>query len=337
MGLQKYLYVLTSSLSDTYYEQFLLSLVSLRMYNPHNEVVVLTDTKTKESLTGKRGKYEKFVSDIRLIEPPEKLGQKELSRWIKTSVRRFVSGDFLFIDCDTVIAGPFDFLPLQNITLGSVLDTHVLLSEHHHRKEFSKRNDILDFAANDNTLYFNSGIIFCRDTHETHAFFDKWHDLWVEGNKRGISADQPSFNQANYELSNIITELPGEWNCQISHNGLPYLCNAKIIHYYATSLVSFVPAYRLASPEILASIKMTGDIPKEAMKMLENPKTAFESQTRIIADPAVIGAFDGSLFSKLIWLNKRHPNFFKKCDNFMSCLTKIIKRLLGKNNVRSSN
>jgi hypothetical protein len=330
MESSKYFYVLTSSAGDTYYEQFLLSLVSFRLYNPNDEVIVLTDTKTKESLIGKRGKYEKFVSDVRSIDTPKELNQKKISRWIKTSVRHFVSGDFLFIDCDTIVTGPLDFLALQNITLGSVLDTHVPLPEHHLKNDFSKRNKILGYNAKDNPLYFNSGIIFCRDVPETHVFFDKWHDLWVEGNKRGISADQPSFNQANYELNNIITELPGEWNCQISHNGLPYLYDAKIIHYYATSLVSFAPVYKLAAPEILASIKTTGEIPREAMKLLENPKAAFETHSRIIADPTVIGVFDGSIFSKLIWFNKRHPKLFKKCDNFMSFLTKIIKKLLGK-------
>jgi hypothetical protein len=140
----------------------------------------------------------------------------------------------------------------------------------------------------------------------------------------------PSLNQANYELDNIITELPGEWNCQISHNGLPYLHDAKIIHYYATSLSSFAPAYRLASGEVLASIKETGEISPEIMKLLENPRAAFEVHSRIIADPAVIGAFDGSLFSKLIWLNRRHPGFFKRCDSCMARLTGLAKRILGK-------
>jgi hypothetical protein len=326
----KYLYVLTSSLKDTYYEQFLLSLVSFRLYNPHDQVILLTDTKTKESFAGKRGIHEKFVSDIKIIEVPKELNQKEISRWIKTSLRRHISGDFLFIDCDTIVTGPLDFSALQNTVIGSVLDTHVPLLNHHLKKEFLKRNKILKFKAQGNDLYFNSGIIFCRDTPETHVFFDKWYDFWLESSSHGISADQPSFNQANYELNNIITELPGEWNCQISHNGLPYLHDAKIIHYYATSLVSFAPAYRLASREVLASIKETGEISPEIMRMLENPKAAFEVHSRIIADPAVIGAFDGSLFSKLIWLNKRHPGFFKRCDSCMAGLTGLAKKILGK-------
>jgi hypothetical protein len=326
----KYLYVLTSSVKDAYYEQFLLSLFSFRMYNIHDRIILLVDTKTNESLTGKRSNYEKIISDITIIEPPEELSQQEISRWIKTSIRRYITGDFLFIDCDTIITDTLDLSSLQSVTLGSVLDTHVPLINHHLKKEFAKRNKIAGFNTKTNDLYFNSGIILCRDTPETHVFFDKWHNLWIESNKRGISADQPSFNQTNNELDNIITELPGEWNCQISHNGLPYLHNAKIIHYYATSLVSFVSAYKLASPEILASIKLTGEIPKEAMKMLEDPKSAFRAHSRIVADTAVIGAFDSSLFSKLIWLNKSHPELFNKCNNFMSGCTKLVKKIIGK-------
>jgi hypothetical protein len=325
----KYLYVLTSSTNDTYYEQFLLSLVSLRMHNPHDEVVVLTDVQTKESLTGKRGKYDKLVSDIRFIEPPKGLNQKKISRFIKTSIRKYITGDFLFIDCDTIITDFLDISTLKKTTLGSVLDTHVSLPQHHLNHEFKKRDTTLGYKR-ETDKYFNSGIIFCRDTPEAHVFFDKWHSLWMASNRHGISADQPSFNQANYELDNIITELPGEWNCQISHNGLPYLHNAKIIHYYATSLTSCAPAYKLASGEVLASIKETGEIPPEIMRILENPRAAFETHSRIIADPAVIGAFDGSLFSKLVWLNKNHPGFFKRCDSCMARFTKLTKKILGK-------
>ena len=325
----KYAYVLTCSEDDTYYEQFLLSAASLLLYNQEVEVVVLTDKTTNDILTPKNH-INNIEFELKTIDIPIGFSQKEVSRFIKTSMRRYIQKDFLFIDCDTIITGPLDVSSLQDIAVGAVLDTHVPLSEHHLQNEFVKRNLVSGFKGTGNNLYFNSGIIYCKDDRESYLFFEKWHNLWIESNKHGISADQPSFNQANYELNNIITELPGEWNCQISHNGLPYLHNAKIIHYYATSLVSFVPAYRLASSEILASIKATGKIPGEAMKMLENPKAAFERHTRIISDPAVIGAFDGSFFSKLIWLNKRHPKLFKKYDNFMAGCTKIAKKIIGK-------
>jgi hypothetical protein len=326
-----YVYVLTSSPSDTYYEQFLLSIVSLRLHNPNASVVVLIDKNTKDNLAGIRGGYEKYASEIKVIDVPGEFSQKESSRWIKTSIYNYVPGGFLFIDCDTIITCTLeaDFSP--SIKVGAVLDTHITLENHHLKKYFEDSDKKIGFSSSfKEKRHYNGGLVYCKDDPAGKQFFDKWHELWLYSRSRGNSQDMPSFNQANYELNNIITELPGEWNCQISHNGLPYLHNAKIIHYYATSLVSFVPAYKLASREVLASIKETGEIPPEIMRILENPKAAFETHSRIIADPAVIGAFDGSLFSKLVWLNKNHPGFFKRCDSCMAGFTKLIKKILGK-------
>lgn len=327
----KYVYVLTSSSSDSYYEQFFLSVVSLRLYNPASDIIVLLDQKTKEGLTGKRAGYENYVSEIKVIPVPELFNQKESSRWIKTSIRKHITGDFLFIDCDTVITGKLDPAFPADVKVGAVLDTHVTLSNHHLRDYFRRSDRQAGFTASfENEKHYNGGLIYCRDSSEGAAFFERWHSLWLAGRDRGNSQDMPSLNQANYELKNSITELGGEWNCQISHNGLSYLYDAKIIHYYATSLVSFTPPYLPASTEILSFIKTHGILSAEISRLLENPKAAFETYTRIIADRAVIDAFDSSLFSKLIWLRKKHPDFFNACDRIMYHLTKTAKKILKK-------
>jgi hypothetical protein len=278
-----------------------------------------------------RGGYEKYVSEIKIIDVPEDFSQKEASRWIKTSIHNYIITPFLFIDCDTIVTAALDIDLDPWIKIGAVLDTHVTLENHHLKYYFEDSDRKIGFTSSfKNKKHYNGGLIYCRNDQEGRQFFEKWHELWLYSRAKGNSQDMPSLNQANFDLDNIISELPGEWNCQISHNGLPYLHNAKIIHYYATSLESFLPAYKLASPEILASIKSTGEISRNAKNLLENPKAAFETHSRIIADPAVIGAFDGSLFSKLIWLNKNHPGFFKACDSFMAEFTKLIKKILGK-------
>jgi hypothetical protein len=326
-----YVYVLTSSKADTYYEQFFLSIVSLRLYNPNASVIVLIDKNTKSNLSGNRGGYEKYASEIKIIDVPREFSQKDSSRWIKTSICDYVPDDFLFLDCDTIITGKLepDFSP--EIRIGAVLDTHITLENHHLKKYFEDSDKKIGFSASfKEKRHYNGGLIYYRDDPAGRRFFDKWHELWLYSRSKGNSQDMPSLNQANYELNNVITELPGEWNCQISHNGLPYLHDAKIIHYYATSLVSFAPAYRLASGVVLASIKATGEISPEIMRMLENPKAAFEPHSRIFADPSVISAFDGSLFSKLVWLNRRHPGFFKRCDSCMAGFTGLVKKILGK-------
>ena len=309
----KYVYVLSSSEKDTYYEQLFLSLSSMRLYNPDAEVIVLLDDKTKQGLTGKRAGYEKLVSEVIIINVPPEFSQKEASRWIKTSIHRYISGQFLFIDCDTIITENLDYNFPSDIQIGAVLDTHVTLESHHLRRYFRKEDTKAHFSSSleSNTRY-NGGLIYCKGEPPASIFFEKWHSLWLDGLKNGCSQDMPSLNQANYETKNSITELSGEWNCQISHNGLPYLSKAKIIHYYATSLASLEPAFKLASKSIFNYIKENGGLSPNIKTLLEDPKAAFEPLSRIISDRVTVDAFDNSLFFKLIRFKKRHPLPFKQ-------------------------
>ena len=321
----KYVYVLTSSINDLYYEQFFLSIVSLRLHNPKACIISLIDSKTKESLTGTRSGYEKYITEITVINAPESLSQKEVSRWIKTSVNKYVSGDFLYIDCDTVIAGNLDFNFPSDIKIGAILDTHVPLSKHHLDQHFKAEDKKLNFLSSIETdKRYNGGIIFCRDTAGSSEFYEKWHTLWQFSLKNGNHHDMPALNQANYEMGGIITEISDEWNCQITHNGLPYLSGAKIIHYYATALNFVTCPFIPASSKVLSFIKENGTFSDEIMEMLKNPKSAFEQDSRIISGEAELDVVNSKIFSFFLRLRKKKPAFFKSLNSF---IIKIISKV----------
>jgi len=313
----KIVYVLTSSENDLYYEQFFLSLVSLRIYNPDSEVIVLVDEKTKQGLIDKRAGYEKLASEIKVITVPDEFSQKEASRWIKTSMKKYVAGDFLYIDCDTVIAGNLDHDFPSDLNVGAVLDTHVSLAKHHLAVHFENEDKKLKFSSFETGKRFNGGIIFCRDTSSAGDFFSKWHSLWLYSSKNGNSQDMPSLNQASHELGGIIKELDGEWNCQITHNGLRFLYNAKIIHYYATAFNFVNCPYLPGSKAVLASVKNTGIISPEIMELLRNSKSAFELDSRIICGEAEIDAVNSKLFSLVLRIRKKKPKLFKRLNSFI--------------------
>jgi hypothetical protein len=322
----KYVYVLTSSQADLYYEQFFLSAVSLQLYNPTAKIVLLVDTHTKKGLTGKRSEYEKIVSDIRVIDPPPELSPKEVSRWIKTSLRQYITGDFFYIDCDTVIVDNLNSDFSDDIKIGAVLDSHILFREHHYHRQFMDENLKLGFKSIQETnIYYNGGIIFCRDVPESHVFFERWHALWKDTLNRGNSQDMPSFNRADYELHNIISEIDGEWNCQISNNGLPFLDHAKIIHYFATSLGFLTSPFIFASENVLSTIKKTGIISTEIFEMLRRPKSAFELNSKIISDRDVLKILDSSIFSVLRRFWKKNRKMFKIFDALIYRLTSLLK------------
>jgi hypothetical protein len=261
---------------------------------------------------------------------PDEFSQKEASRWIKTSINRYVEGDFLFIDCDTVIAGKLNCGFSENMKIGAVLDCHVTLANHHYRDIFKEDNKKLGFVSTENSdAYFNGGVIFFRNCPESVGFFEKWHSLWLTSREKDSSQDMPPLNQANYESHNIIMDIGGEWNCQIGYNGLTYLNNAKIIHYFATSLVTFEPPYMLGSASVLLVIKDRGDIPTEIAALLKNPRAAFNRVSRIISDATALDVLNSSLFSKLLWVRRKHPKLFNKIAAFVSEIH--LPRLKNKN------
>ena len=313
----KFVYVLTSSIDDFYYEQFFISVFSLRLHNPDAYIVTLIDSKTKQGLTGIRSTYESYISEIVTITPPETLSQKQASRWIKTSMKKYVNGDFLYIDCDTVIVGNLNHDFSNIVDIGAVLDTHTILEKHHLAQYFIEQDKKLKFSSFKTGKRFNGGIIFCHDTPIADQFFFRWHSLWNSSIIKGSHHDMPPLNQANYEMGNIITELSGEWNCQITHNGLPFLSNAKIIHCFATSLKLYNCPFLPASIPFLSSVKKTGEISSELMDYIINPKTAFESNSRIISGEIELDVINSKFFSLLLFIRKKLPGFFKMLNSFI--------------------
>ena len=99
----KYVYVLTSSEKDYFYEQCLISVVSLKKYHPDSEIVIFTDDNTAAGLKGFRSGIKKYA-EIEVVACDAAYDQKVRSRLLKTSVRHLIKGDFLYIDLDTVIA-----------------------------------------------------------------------------------------------------------------------------------------------------------------------------------------------------------------------------------------
>jgi len=287
----KYVYVLVSDETDYYLEQALMSITSLKMHMPGVFVLLLIDDITEKSLISKRRNILEHVNEFKIVNINFQYNKKARSRWLKTSMRKHIYGDFLFIDCDTIISENLGDVENFNIDLGAVLDLHVPLLNSP-SKELIRNNDkLLGFYSSfalDN--HFNSGVIFCRDTNMCHKFFKEWHKLWLCCLEKGILIDQPSFNQANYLIGNAITELEGKWNCQIFGTGaIEYLHEAKIIHYY-TSTRGEKP-YLLANQNIFEMVKETITINPKLKNMLENPKYLFPSNSRLV----IIGKFNKSM------------------------------------------
>jgi hypothetical protein len=321
--LMKYIYVLVSDDGDLFLEQLLVSITSLRMRTPDAAIIVLTDAITASTLIGKRSTLY-TVAEVRTLALPSELNKIRRSRWLKTTMRRYVDGDFLYIDCDTIVSDDLSDIEGLKMDLGAVPDQHTLVSEHQLKKRFYDLDKVLGFSsAIETNIHFNSGILLCRDVPVVHIFFEEWHKLWLHSISKNIDIDQPSLNQASIKLDGIITEINGKWNCQIEFSGLFYLSEAKIIHYFTSkrNRKPFLPA----TDVFVESIKETGRVSQEIRECLENPLKLFDQNVRLISDKRMLSIIDSPFFDYILLrtFNKKGRSvFLDTVSNFISTTRK---------------
>jgi len=326
----QYVYALTSSKKDFYYEQCLMSVYSLRKHMPDAEIIILTDNKTAESLNGKRSKLKRIANKIISVTFPENMGPLERSRILKTTIPLHVTGDFLFIDCDTIICDSLENIKKIKEPIAAVLDGHVPLDEHKHKDYFLKREKKLGFTGTQKQgFHLNSGVILCRDCKQSKDFFNKWHELWEYGFKsKHDHHDQSAFNEALCYYGLGKNQLSGEWNCQISQGGLEFLENAKIIHYFSSEAAgkNYVSYYKLADKSVQQRIKESGDIPNDIKKMIMDPKFQF-TKAHLLNDKRIISIMQSPLAFTLAELKSNCRPVFNALENVVGGARKLLKKI----------
>lgn len=302
----KYLYVLVSNSKDYYSEQAFISIYSLKLKTPNAFVSLLVDNQTADYLKNDFQELIKSVNEFKTVELDSKYSNKEKSRILKTTMRQHIDGDFLFIDCDTVICEDLSEIEKCEFDIGCVLDTHVPMSRHSFNDWIIRNYKKCGFEESVNKdFHFNSGVIYCKDNAKVRHFFDDWYTLWKISCKKNIDIDQPSFNQANAINNDTITELPAKWNCQLAHGGIKYISDAKIIHYFASNKY-FKSPYLLADNAILRKIRMQKTIPNECTELLLNSRIAIDEKATLLSSDISTQIFFHQPFREIVYIFNNH-------------------------------
>lgn len=316
----KYVYVLTSTTADLYYEQALMSAYSLRKQMPDSEIIFLVDDKTELTFTeeNKRLSLKNYASKIIPIAFEPEVPNIDRSRLIKTSIPQYVDGSFLYIDCDTIICDDLSDIESTQATTAGVLDGHCLLDEHIHKKYFLQRDKKLGFSGTKKAGYnINGGLILAKaDTPEqkeqTVSFFREWNQCWkYSAYQKKDKHDQSALNEANFRTGLKMQLLDGKWNCQLSHGGLAFLQNAKIIHYYSSEFSgkNYIPYYKLAEKSLQQKIKETGEIPQEIKNMILSPKFQF-NKVHLINDKRIVSIMQSAIIFTIADIKIKIPWLF---------------------------
>lgn len=277
----KIVYVLSSNDSDIFLEQILLSSYSLKLYNPNCHAVLVVDENTEKNIIDQRIQIMSHIDERIVVNIPFDLSKKEASRFLKTTLREHIHGDYLFLDGDTIICQSLAEIDNCPYDVAAVLDRHNYI----HEGLISEFSLIGHSVSQENDkLYFNSGVMYVKDTKLTHNLYKAWYQNWNEWRiKKNICIDQPTLAKVNSQMGFVIKELSGIWNCQILGNGLKFLHEAYIIHFYNSSVSK--TTYYFSNPDIYRKIKADSYIiPNEIRQKVRNSKSAFASECQILAD-----------------------------------------------------
>jgi lipopolysaccharide biosynthesis glycosyltransferase len=237
-------------------------------------------------------------------------------------MREYITGDFLYIDCDTIIADDLSDIENAPYDLGAVLEYHLSFNELPNKDMIIPSLEYLGYSRPQKE-YFNGGLLFSKDTRLSHDFFAEWHKLWGECKSKGLSKDMPALNQANHNLHNCIGELEGIWNCQILAGGLQYLDDAKIIHYFSSNKQK--NPYLLGNDSVYKEIKESG-INQEIKAGIISCKKQFSKNVKIMTDPDLLGIIHSMLF---IFILKNKRMYFI-VNKLMTKIWKVIKLIHNK-------
>lgn len=321
----KALYVLVSNDEDLYLEQAFISISSLKRHNPDMFVVVLMDDKTSKGLIAKRKNILSLIDERNIVEFDPQWNSLKRSRYLKTSARKYVTGDFLFIDTDTIIVSSLAEIDNCSYDLAAVKDAHTSIDKLYvdRTKELA---DKINFSLSNKITCYNSGVFYVKDNDTTRSFYEQWHNLWVKGSNLGVFQDQPSLNILNQQL-HIIGEIDGTWNCQLLRNGLNFFANAKIVHYYNMYTrwkgSFYGNPYYFTDKNLYLKMKSTMQIDSELDNNLLNYASCFSNEVEIISGDNLI-LVHSRQYRMLAYFYVYFNRLFKFVESVLWRLTRLI-------------
>ena len=268
------LYVLVSTPEDLYLEQALISIASARLRNPDARIILLTDREMPQ--------LSACVDQTVTVNLDPALPAMKRSRLLKTGMRRYVKGDFLYIDADTLVTASLEAIDQVEAPLAACLDLHMPLKDHSHRAAIINTCKKLGYDVSAAPLYFNGGVMLARDTPQVHEFFECWTRNYEAGYARGVRSDQPSLAQTIAQTGLVPLRLEDSWNCQALH-GVRYLREARIFHYLCTNASSRENgyAYSLHNPEVLLDVRKNGV--QAVQDIIQDPFRGFPPYTQVFS------------------------------------------------------
>lgn len=227
-------YTLTSPCWDMYAKMLYVSVSCLKRLHPDATVLVFADELGAKTIRNSEALSGRELFELIIVR--KAMGEEPIarSRFLKTMLRQWVHGDYLYLDVDTLPLRPFDRLFKECGSVAAARETEMLDPQ---LKIPGRIKPI--FAANGwrtgLRAYYNAGVHFVRDNKEGHAFATEYHRRWAQTLRNGWYNDQPAFNSAIDELDLASPELDSRYNA-IVRDRPSEAKRGCILHFCASNL-----------------------------------------------------------------------------------------------------
>jgi hypothetical protein len=292
MSIHRIVYVLVSAPCDHIAEMAMVSATALRIVSPGVKSTVVADPLTLKGLTGHRAKLLELVDNIVEVAATD-ANPMARSRRIKTSLREHVEGDYLYMDVDAVPIKPLNPIFELDAEFAAALDGNMASSKfvfhEFERETFAKMGWAMPTGP-----YFNSGVLFVRDTTATRQLYTTWHDIWREVSAKGLLKDQPPLHRALSAVRLKVRQLPPQWNALIGmYTG--GVRGARVMHF---STIRFEERDDTVFHRIVKNVKNTGVVDVGALRNVIATGYPWTNQSSVRLRYAV-GDYQGMLAAAL--------------------------------------
>lgn len=228
-----FVYVATGAAGSIYPACAVVSALSALHNNPGSRVTVVTSPATRDLFRREFAVLTRSANAALVTPEPEFLDPRFESRRLKTTLPLHIEGDFLFVDCDTLVLRGLTELRSPTAVLGAVLDRN-------ERYPFPTVPSWSTAVAAERgwksrpRQWFNSGVMQVRAGAAANELFARWHAHWREGMHRGDLLDQPGLNAALAATPEAVAALPDTLNAFVEI--VPALAHgAGIVHHFTAS------------------------------------------------------------------------------------------------------
>jgi hypothetical protein len=224
-------YVIVSSGWDRHSQMAWVSASSVRRQEPNAHIVVVVEG-TAPGAENEMTRRFRNVADVVLPKCADAPTPVAKSRLHKILLRQYLTGDFLYLDSDTLAVAPFGDVTACRGDVGAVADFNFDISRGWFPPEMDQPFRALgwDYPL---PYQMNAGVIFMRDTPAVHAFAQEWLARFQMPTTFPHVWDQATFNSAVFATNVPHVVLPHGYNAMVVKRNYRFR-TARILHFFGS-------------------------------------------------------------------------------------------------------